>query len=298
MPTDLSKIKFDSATHTYTYNRQPLMPVTSLIKWITPEFDSDTILKRTAKKTGRSILDIQKEWDEKRDIGLEKGTRVHNYVENVLEGQDVEVMRQTNDYIHEMKEFDRAWSRLQDKLKARFIRKEWTVGDAELGVAGRVDAIISLDIKDKQRKCIFDWKTGKFMTRKHTKESMLPPFDDLPHCEEVKYSIQLSLYRLLIERNTDEDIHNCFIMHLPADSQYQLYNAMDLRSRLENWLLDLRSTGRLGDPQVDKDYLRLIREIDKVNIDDIKICSPQVKARLWERILRIKKELCQSMALD
>ena len=287
MPTDFSKIVFDPSSHTYTYDRKSLISVTTILKWITPEFDTERMLKQQSRKTGRNIEDIRKEWNDKRDAGLDKGTRVHNYVENVLEGNDITCMTNINPHIHEMKQFDIAWARLKEKLNAKFIRKEWTIGDAELGVAGRIDALISLYIKDKHRKCLFDWKTGKFMTRKYTREYMLPPFDDLPACEEIKYSLQLSLYRLILDRNSNEDIYSGYIMHLPSDEEYQLYNVIDLRPRVEKWLLDMQEKETMGDPNIEKDINKLIKQIDKIDESELKVISPHTKKKLYMSMQRI-----------
>lgn len=292
MLTDFSKIVFDPLSHTYTYGKRRLISVTTILKWITPEFDTESMLKKQSYKTGRSIEEIRKEWDAKRDEGLDKGTRVHNYVENVMDGHDVECMQNINEYIHEMKQFDIAWNKLRNKLKAKMEYKEYTVGDAELGVAGRIDAIISLHLKDKQRNCIFDWKTGKFMTRKYARENMLPPFDDLPCCEEVKYSIQLSMYRLIFERNIDTEIHSSYIMHLPSDGDYQLYNAIDYRDRLEKWLIELNKEGKIGDPEADKQMNKLLDNISKNDLRDIKIISPHTRSKLYDTAKNIM-EMCE-----
>lgn len=289
MKTDFSKIVFEPDRHTYTYKRRSLISVTTLLKWVVPEFETEKMLKRQAYRTNRSVEDIRKEWDTKRDEGLDKGTRVHNYVENVMEGNDISCMKELNDHIHEMQQFDVAWARLREKLKAQLYKKEWTIGDVEYGVAGRVDAIISMHLRDKPVKCLFDWKTGKFMTRKYAREYLLPPFDDLPNCEEVKYSIQLSLYRLIIDKNSDENIHSCYIMHLPADGKYQLYNAIDLRDRIKDWLVQLNCEGRIGDPETDKEANNLIKTIDGYDLGNVQTISPHTRKALMIRAKKIYK---------
>lgn len=289
MATNFDDITFDAKSHTYKLGNQALIPVTSIVKWLTPEFRSDEMLESKAHESGRSKADIQAEWDAKRDAGLDKGTRVHNYIENVLEGRDPRLLLSVNDHLHEMKQFDAAWGRMCSRLKATFDRKEWTVGDTELGVAGRVDAILRIIIDSEEKRCLFDWKTGKFMVRKYAREMMLPPFDDLPCCEEIKYSIQLSLYRLIIERNTDERLYNGFILHLPADYSHNLYNVIDLRARLEAWLLEMRAEGRLGDPEGDKKALRVAKSLDQFDDDTMRILSPQARKKLLLKAAKLLK---------
>lgn len=287
--TNFDNIVFDAKTHTYKLGSQALIPVTSIVKWLTPEFKSEELLESKSFTSGRSKADIQAEWDAKRDAGLDKGTRVHNYIENVLEGRDPRLLLSINDHLHEMKQFDIAWGRMCSRLSAKFDRKEWTVGDTELGVAGRVDAILKITIESEEKLCLFDWKTGKFMVRKYAREMMLPPFDDLPCCEEIKYSIQLSLYRLIIERNTDERLHGGFILHLPSEFQHNLYNVIDLRDRLEPWLLEMRASGRLGDPEADKKALSVSKSLDQFDDDVIRMLSPQARKKLLVKAARLLK---------
>lgn len=289
MATDFDKIYFNPKNHTYVYEDKSLHPVTSMIKWITPEFKADEILSAVAYKSGKSKAEIQAEWDAKKDVALEKGTRVHNYIENVIEGNDVSVLSAVNDRLYEMDQFDDAWSKICKSLDAKFEKKEWTIGDVELGLAGRVDAIISIMHKNVRKLCIFDWKTGKFTARKYARESMLPPFDDLPCCEEVKYSIQLSLYRLIIERNGYGDIFNSFILHLPADAKYQLYNVVDLRDRLEEWLIDLNSSGKLGDPEDDKRVNNISNMLNSIDSKMVSSISPHSRNRFLEAVKRTLK---------
>ena len=287
MPTNFDDVVFDAKSHTYKIGDQSLFPVTSIVKWLTPEFRSDEVLESKAISSGRSKEDIQADWDAKRDAGLAKGTKVHAYIENVIEGIDQRISMSINDHLYEMKEFDKAWGRMCSNLSASLDRKEWTVGDSELGVAGRVDALLWIKQDSEKKRCLFDWKTGKFMVRKYARESMLPPFDDLPCCEEIKYSIQLSLYRLIIERNLNESLHGGFILHLADGYPYNVYNVIDLRDRLEKWLLSMRVSGALGDPEADKQALRTAKSLDVIDESQLKILSPQTRKRLLNRAAKL-----------
>lgn len=284
MGTNFEDITFDSRTHTYRYGTKSLMPVTSVIKWFTPEFKAEEILAAKAYETKRSVEDIKAEWDAKRDFGLDRGTRVHTYIENVMDGQDITLSKAMNEHIHEMSQFDIAWGKLRKTFDVELFKKEWTIGDSELGVAGRCDAILKMKSDSGDRLSLFDWKTGKFRSRKYAQESMLPPFDDLPNCEEVKYSMQLSLYRLIIGRNTDIHIDGGFILHLPDDGNYQLYNTIDLRDRMESWLIESIKEGKFGDPEVEKRASKLSYNLDSLDIKSIKMMSPNMRDSLLRKM--------------
>lgn len=284
MPTDFEKIVFDPKSHTYKYGTQNLMPVTSVLKWFTPEFDSETALSAKAYETGRSKADIQAEWDAKRDQGLERGTRVHAYAEMVINGEELDMFLALNEHTHEMKQFDNAWAKLKDCYKATVHKQEWTVGDAEFGIAGRCDAILNMTDRDgKDKLCMFDWKTGKYTTRKYARESMLAPFDDLPCCEEVKYSMQVSLYRLIIRRNTDLDIRNGVILHLPKDFDYQFYHTIDLTDRLEHWLSKAKKEGTFGDPELERLAHKAAKPLDAFDNKNLTMLSPNSRKLLLHK---------------
>ncbi len=287
MPTDFDKIVFDPKSHTYKCGQKLLMPVTSTIKWVTPEFNSDEVVASKMAETGRSREDILAEWDAKRDFGLDRGTRVHTYIENVIDDNELDVFLAVNDHIHEMKQFDKAWMKMKNELGIKLFKKEWTIGDEELGIAGRCDAVFEIDKDGKSTKALFDWKTGKFMLRKYARESMLPPFNDLPACEEVKYSLQLSLYKLLIERNTDIKISGGYILHLPDGFDYQLFNTLDLSERAEKWLLDMNANGTFGDPELEKKANKAAKPLDGFDADALKMMSPNSRKNLLGKAAKL-----------
>jgi hypothetical protein len=256
------------------------MPVTSVLKWITPQFDAESALAAKSFETGRSKAEIQIEWDAKRDQGLSKGTKVHAYAEMVLNGDALDLFKALNEHMHEMQQFDLAWEKLKQLFKVSVYKQEWTIGDMELGIAGRCDAILQMNGSEY---CMFDWKTGKFMVRKNAREMMLPPFDDLPCCEEVKYSMQVSLYRLIIRRNSDINIPRGIILHLPADSTYHFYKTSDLSDRLEDWLLSARKNGKFGDPDLEKLAIKAAKPLDGFNEHALAMLSPETRKILLSK---------------
>lgn len=284
MPTNFDDIVFDARSHTYKCGDKSLMPVTTVLKWLTPEFDSESALASVAFNTGKTRAQIQVEWDAKRDQGLEKGTRVHAYAEGIIADEDMTLFLALNERLHEMKQFDIAWSRLRDKLSTKLFKKEWTIGDMEYGIAGRCDAILQMSVDGNERLSLFDWKTGKYTVRKYARgEMMLPPFDDLPNCEEVKYSMQLSLYRLLIEKNTDIRLHGGYILHLPAESEYVLYNTIDLRDRLDSWLREAIAKGTFGDPDLEKRANKVSASLEQFDHKALAMLSPAARSNLLSK---------------
>ncbi len=95
----------------------------------------------------------------------------------------------------------------------------------------------------KQNKLLFligDWKTNKeFKDDKHSKgryKKLLHPFADLYENSHNEYSIQISLYRLIIEEETGLETHGGFLCHIGPQEKPKIYPVKDLRERLKIYL--------------------------------------------------------------
>jgi hypothetical protein len=88
-----------------------------------------------------------------------------------------------------------------------------------------------------KRKALLDWKSGKnFSDRNEYGERLLDPFSDLDNCEQVVYSMQVSLYRLILERDGfTGPVDECLILHL-TDRSAVPHRVTDYRTRLLEWL--------------------------------------------------------------
>lgn len=278
MTTDFSQITFDNKTHTYRHGTQTLLSVTSVIDRLKPPFDKDGISARLAEKEGRDQAEILKEWERSGEESRDKGTRVHGYIEDVLDGKIDPTMRAINDRIPEMDAFDEAWRRMVGGLNVKTIEKEKIVGDCNFGVAGRCDAILEFS----GNPCIFDWKTGKKFDEFNHYEKLLPPFDSEDNCHLNAYSIQVSLYRLMIERNTPMRMGDPYILHLRSNGSFHLYRAKDYRARIAGWLANGLPDEFTSDPKAEETAKFLIKRIDAM---------PEVIPKLC---LKTQKEVAKS----
>lgn len=235
--TDFSQIKFNSRYHRYWYDGRELTSVSKTLGRIKPPFDAPTIAARVADREGRTVEAVLAEWDRKRQSGLSRGTQVHQYIERVLHGEfsvRSDPVLDLNETLPEIGAFDQFWRRLQGAIAPQVEQIEWVVGDAALGVAGTLDALL-LDTNQGTLH-LFDWKTGSKFRTDNPWQTLLPPFDDLDDCELINYSLQVSLYRLMIERNTDLELESGYIVHLAEDGSYQTFEALDLGEPLLAWL--------------------------------------------------------------
>lgn len=235
-------IRFVPETHTYYLGDRQLTSVTTVIKTVVPEFDRERISRTSAAKKGVSQAELLEEWDRKAQAALVKGTRVHAYAEDVIDGVYDPILSAVNERFPEMDAFDRAWAMFREKLNARVIAKETIVADAALGVAGRVDVILGVTVNGAEMRACWDWKTGKFETTNRW-EKLRPPFQDLDNCSLNVYSLQTSLYRLMLERKGDAVYGPSYLVHLSDTGEFRVYRGLDLRERVREWLEKTTSRG-------------------------------------------------------
>lgn len=230
-----SQISFDKATHTYSLNGQQLTPVSKVIGKLKSPFDSDYWAQRKANERGVSKEVILKEWDDNRKASMEMGTRVHEYIERVLLGKEPpkdDPMLGWNK-LREMLAFDKFWAWAKTQFKPVFV--EWVVGDPAMGIAGTCDVLFQNINTGRHFLC--DWKTGKKFNTTNRFQNLLDPFTHLQDCELNYYSLQSSLYRMIIEGNAGFELEDGYIVHLSPDGQSFVHKAVDLREELKTWLL-------------------------------------------------------------
>lgn len=273
---EFDHIIVDSENHGYRIGEQNLISATTLVSKLKPEFDKETISKRVAERDGISQAEVLRQWEKKGEAGRDRGTRLHNYIEDLIQGKIDPITRAINDRIPAMDAFDKVWEKMRSKMEAVIAHQECVVGDAQYGVAGRVDAIFSLNIKGNDSLHIFDWKTGKFRTENQY-EKLLAPFSDIDNCEINAYSIQLSLYRLILEKHCDMNLGDSYLVHLRDDGEYMIHRAKDFRQRIHEWLENGLPDKYMSDPATEKRTGDLIKLIDSVNHNHIANLSLKTK---------------------
>jgi len=244
-----SDIRFIEKDHSYKIgNEIAKYSVTKLLKKYEKPFDSEKISQRVAKKRGISVKDVIKEWDYKRDYSTHKGSEFHLFAENFLQRRQIAIDRQAirnfliergdvvfiNDYYDEIAllvknflEFYKWWKEDYILLKTEFV-----IGDKDASVCGTID---NLSYNRKTKKlAIFDYKTNKKIGMSSDYgNKLLEPFDYLEECELVKYSLQLWLYKLMIEKNTSFEVEPPAIVWVAGQKSYEVIPTLDLSKEAE-----------------------------------------------------------------
>jgi ATP-dependent exoDNAse (exonuclease V) beta subunit len=232
-------IKYYDEPHIYIIDGQQLTSGTAFVGEFKEKFDSQGQAIKSAKKKGVSVEEMLAEWEFKGDFSRTKGTLLHNYAENHWQNKVLPL-----DYtIYDerfgeglMKErleecirmFEEFYLKAQKNLIP--IAMELVIGDAELGVGGMVDCLFWND-KYKEYQ-IWDYKTNKEIAEySKYKKRMKMPINFLHDCELEAYSIQLNLYKYIIQKNTDIKIGKCFLVHIHEEQEQ--YNIIECKEYQE-----------------------------------------------------------------
>lgn len=228
-----TEFKFDPEIHKYSYYGETFISVTQFIQSFHDKFDTDYWANYKAEKRGVTKEEILKEWKSLNDRANEIGTALHNWVENYFNRVYQELPNDI-DIIHRINKFNIAYSKYLYKLtpvifEKRIFSKKWKI-------AGMIDSIFIY----KDSIIILDWKTNKdFTDDSHPKgkyEKLLPPFDDYYKNHLTEYSIQVSLYRLILLEEADIDIKACYLLHIGPNMEAKMYQAIDFTKILKTHL--------------------------------------------------------------
>ncbi len=241
-------VTFDEEAHRYTSHQgEVYTSVTSLIKKFTPPFDSDywsayKALKAVLCKTGewdsykkraggwenvvvfarsidkgfkyrKEVIEEKKrilsDWELTKETALIKGTEFHNMKEkrvkeNIVYGSDMrEISVLSGIDLLSAQEFK------NDGLYPELIlyNDDWKL-------AGQADWVM----KSGKTVHIKDYKTSKEITKTAFQDQcLLPPLSHLPNCNYYTYSLQLSLYALMLEEHGYK-IGNLVIEHVDKET--------------------------------------------------------------------------------
>lgn len=197
---------------------------------------------------------IIKEWDRVRDEAAAAGTAMHKSIETYYES--ARLGRQTRPRLApglEVAWHGRGWrpepmtkefqmflefDALTRKLGYLPYRSEQTVFDRGLSLAGSVDMLyIHRDhlTTYPTKVWMVDWKRSKEIKMTGFGGAVGKwPFEDLPDCNFRHYSLQLNLYKYLLEKNEGMQVERMTLVILhPNQSEYIMLDVSDLQDRVK-----------------------------------------------------------------
>ena len=213
------RISFIEETHVYLIDNvhdKDYYSVTQFVHQFIQHFDADGIINKMMtspkwkeskyyNKTKETILE---EWDTLRETAAQLGTRMHLAIEqfyNVLINPlSIEENKQDLDATSTI-EYGYFLNFHQQHVTGTHLvplRTEWRIFDEVYKLAGSID-MVYLDTTDPSGTsiCIYDWKRSKEIKEKNWFQKCLPPLSHLDDCNYNHYSLQLNVYKFIIERN-------------------------------------------------------------------------------------------------
>lgn len=116
-------------------------------------------------------------------------------------------------------------------------RTEWRIWCSKLKIVGTIDMIFVPNKNKPKEIIIYDWKRSKgikISTGFKCKNEILDHLDD---CNFVHYSLQLNLYKYLLENNYGYDVIGMFLgVFHPNDSTYQYLPVPDRSEQIQSML--------------------------------------------------------------
>ena len=227
------KFEFDPVAHRYTYEGEPFISVTRFIQQFHKPFEQDYWSKKKAEQAGVPQDWILAEWKKLNDYANEVGTDTHQWIEDYF-NKIWKPLPANTDVIHRINKFNKIYAKQLHKLEP--LKFEVRVFSPKWKIAGMIDSLFIY----RGKIYILDWKTNKDFTddnhQKGTYEKLLAPFQDHFKNHLNEYSIQLSLYSLILEE-WGFQVGGAYIVHIgPGDEDAELYKVVDMRDNLKLFL--------------------------------------------------------------
>ena len=239
-PTFLAKINphpkdefvtFQEEGHKYFINgiNDGLISVTGFVHQNFEHFDAngiaDKLLKNTKKMCdpnykyfGKTKEEMIEEWNENGRIASELGTALHADIENFYNQIKVE-----NDSL----EFQYFRKFVSDFPELVPYRTEWMVYDETINLTGSIDMVFENPDGTLQ---IYDWKRSKGIEYESFdgKCSITPCLSHLPDTNFNHYSLQLNIYRKILQDKYDKIVSKLCLVILHPDHHEKTYECIDV----------------------------------------------------------------------
>ncbi|NOX18684.1 MAG: hypothetical protein GXO87_10450 [Chlorobi bacterium] len=216
-------------THTYRLHDDPEFKFTScttFVKYFFKPFDkigvAANLTETNFKYMEMTAEELMADWDK----SMQLGTKVHKEIEQfILCGKDPEEKKAV---------FGVDW--IKGIMSGRYdFFSEVIIYSKELGLAGSIDFL--LYDKENEDYKIVDWKTNKRLdkTSFNNKMGVHPASAHLPDCNFSHYSLQLSLYRYLLEKHYGLNVTGSAIAHL-NEHKLEFHKTPYLQAEIEEML--------------------------------------------------------------
>lgn len=228
------RIQFEEESHTYTIDgaRKGWTSCTGFLHHFFGEFNADAVIKKmmtsskwsSSKYFGMTAAAIKKQWADKGKASSEAGTRMHLDIEHFYNA-----MVKADDWAPNPGPEWNYFMEYQRQHGSKFVpwRTEWVIFDEEHKIAGSVDMVY---MKPDGTLAIYDWKRIEELKTENTFQSGMGPISHLPDTNYWHYSLQLNVYRYILEKHYGFTVSELALVILhPGNTSYRIakLNMMD-----------------------------------------------------------------------
>ena len=202
-------IYFDKTRDAYVLRAKPELALRRCTEFVGSFFEpyssqrlSGQLISSTGRYPGRTPSALQKSWETARKKGIEIHEDIAKSIEESCPPTHA-TARRAIDWLHE-----------HYPTARHAYAAEAIVYDESTALAGTLDLIISNTSRNQH--ILLDWKTSRVIDIKspYHKRGVRGPALNWEDCNYIRYSLQLSLYRYLLEANYGFNIDEQFIIHI------------------------------------------------------------------------------------
>lgn len=245
-------LEFDEGAHRYTLNGKAFpLTASGVSKLFIDEPDWDIIKKCCAKKQQITLEALERDWHEKNIRSTNAGTRTHEFGEAYMH-----FMKGEEEYIKSNPQYEDGYL-IPCSPKQEAIEKYWAdVNKANVypvlpevqmyykdQIAGTADIILACEHKGRWGLLIHDYKTNKDIYNKYTrahKRHLKAPFESLYEEPYSEYTIQLSVYQMMLEEALPGvPVFDRALIWLKDDGTYEKIRVPDVTKTLKETLTNI-----------------------------------------------------------
>ena len=194
-----------------------------------------------SKYFGKTDDEIIAEWNASGKAASEAGTAMHLAIEQFLHGSPEQIDPSIKE-TPEWKYFMKFWEDCGHDLEP--YRSEWEVftdsltpieGERKIKLCGSIDMVFRR--KSDGKYVIYDWKRSKEIKSNNPFASGLPPLEHLPDTNYWHYTLQLNVYKWMLENYYGIEIGDLYLVILhPDNSSYKRMRLNILSDEVEDMI--------------------------------------------------------------
>jgi len=204
-------IAFEPETHTYTVDNKPFTSVTTLLSTWFAKFDADKVI---ARMNPPNPIELKAEWEEKGRIASELGTQLHAAIEAYFKGTPQPLDTVEYGYFQDF----------VSKNSLKTFQVEWRLYHEPTSLIGTIDYVSQ---RDDGSLDLYDWKRSSELSKGFGR-CLVPELSHIPDSKYWKYTLQLNLYRFLVEENGYTVNKMYIVCFHPVNSGFQKLEVQEI----------------------------------------------------------------------